>query len=148
MNFLGTGAQRAAKGSAVLVGGTLGTALAFSAWSATESAQDLPTVNFTSFSSSTNISYGEGTFGVSECQLQFGGDWDASANPMDDPPGIYVRDDLDGLVFMENVNDVIYWLFDYARLRSTTNGAEVRGLVTFNASGMSQGPYQRPSGNA
>lgn len=145
MNLLGTGSQRAAKGSAVTVDGS---SLAFTSWNAVESAQDLPTVNFTSFDSATDISYGEGLYGVSECQIQFGGDWDASANPLDDPPGIYVRDDLPNLLFYTNVNDVVYWSFPYARLRSTTNGAEVRGLVVFNASGMSQGPYSRPTGSA
>lgn len=102
---------------------------------------DLDTVNFES------SGYGEGISSILDASLSFGGDWDAGANPYDNPPGIYPRDDLPNLRFYTNVSDGQNWLFTYARLRSARNGSEVRGKVTFEASGMNQGSFTAPSGS-
>lgn len=136
--ILNTGKQRSGKNSRVTVGGT---PLVNNRWNVNYKGDDLDTVNFES------EGLGEGILGIEECDLSFGGDWDAGANFFDDPPGIYPRDDLADLQFTENTTDNVFWDFPYARLRSATNGAEVRGKVSFEASGMSQGPFVLPTGS-
>lgn len=137
--ILNTGKQRAGKGSRITVG-TGNTRLNHTKWSVNSKADDLDTVNFES------LGLDEGIAGVLGCELAFGGAWDAGLNVLVDPPGLYPRDDLPSLRFYENVTDAQSWLFTYARLRSANNGAEVRGLVTFDCSGMSQGAFTSPTG--
>lgn len=159
MQLLGTGSQRAAKASRVLVGSS---ALAFASWSANMSGPDLSTLNFQSFNTAYGTpmpggyggeSFSEGLYGALDCQLSCGGDWDASQNPLDLPtPGLYIRDDLEDLAFETNRIDVAGgvtpWAFPYARIRSAQNGAQVTGLVTFTVSGNNQGPFLGPIGSA
>lgn len=122
----------------MLVGGTQ---LAFAKWDVNFAVKDLDTTNFES------NGFGEGISGIEQADLSFGGDWDAGQNPMDNPPGIYPRDDLANLDFYENVTDNVFWNFPYARLRSCKNGASVDGKVTYEASGMSQGLTVQPTGS-
>lgn len=83
------------------------------------------------------------------CDLKFGGDWDAHTNPYGQPPGLYPRDDLAGLIFYESRDglDNIFYNFPFARIRSSVNGGEVHGKVTFNTSGKSQGIFTIPTGS-
>lgn len=146
----GTGAQRAGKLSRVLVNIV---PLSYSSWTVGLASQDLSTVNFESFNTagfnafSGGQSFGEGLHASVEAAIKFGGDWDAGTNPLDNPPGLYVRDDLFGLALEVNRFDATAWNFDYSRIRSAENGTAVGGLVTFSCSGMSQGPFTAPTGS-
>ncbi len=142
--ILSTGYQRAAKASQVLVAQT---ALSFASWEAQLNGDDLPTENFTSYDSATDNAYMEGILGFIGCELRYGGDWDAAANPLDDPPGLYPRDDLASLSFVVNINDATSWAFPYSRVRGATNGAAVKDKVTFSVTGKSQGEFTWPSGS-
>lgn len=143
--LLGTGYQRAGKNSRIEIGTTI---LAMSSWDITENGDDLDTANFTSAglsqASPNSTAFGEGILGFQQIAWNLGGNWDAHMAMYDDPPGLYVRDDLGLVKFFENVNDNDYVFMNYARVRSSNNGAEVKGLVTFKASGMSNGPYTLP----
>ena len=136
--ILSTGYQRSGKNSRVI---TNGTTLNFAKYDVDSSGDDQDTTNFES------DGVEEGILGVQLATISFGGDWDAHANPYDDPPGLYPRDDLPNTYFYPNVTDGLYWLFPYARIRSATNGSEVRGKVSFNASGKNQGPFTDPTGS-
>ncbi len=146
----GTGAQRAGKLSRVLV---LGTPLVYSSWTVTLSSPDLPTTNFESFNSggfnafSGGQTFGEGLHGQVDAAVRFGGDWDAGTNPLDNPPGLFVRDNLKTLVLQINRFDATGWAFPWSRIRSSECGTAVGALVTFSCSGHSQGPFSAPTGS-
>ena len=146
MNLIGTGYQIAGKTSQVLVGGS---ALTYASWEAAMKGDDLPTVNFQSYNITAAQTFGEGIIGPIDCDIKFGGDWDAGTNPLDEPPGLYPRDDLSSVSFVTNrvVAPSVAWDFDFVRLRSSTSGADVKGKVTFNTSGMNQGPFAPPVGS-
>ncbi len=136
--ILGTGIQRAMKNSRV---SSQSTSLAFAQWDVTLTGDDLDTANFES------EGLNEGILGFEGADWNCGGDWDAGTNPYDDPPGFYPRDDLNDLLFYENVTDAVLWDFPYARVRSSNNGGDIKGKVTFKASGKSQGPFNVPTGS-
>ena len=145
MQLLGTGFQIAGKSAAVVTNSNV---LAYSSWSSEIKGQDLETLNFTSYDVLADQSYGEGIIGSIEASVKFGGDWDAGDNSLtNNPPGLYPRDDLPDTQFFTNVNAAIFWQFPWIRLRSSHNGAEVKGKVTFDTSGMSQGLFIPPVGN-
>jgi hypothetical protein len=144
MELIGTGKQRAGKTSQIVVGTT---PLTFASWEVTLTTDDLDTDNFESYNATAGQSYGEGIMGFLSCDLKFGGDWDAGTDPLGSPPGLYPRDDLANLNFYTSRIDGIYWSFPYARLRSATNGAQVKGKVTFSCSGKNQGPFTFPTGS-
>ncbi len=124
------GAMRSGKGSRIQVSGT---ALTLARWNVTRRGDDLDTTNFESDGED------QGTIGVEAADWTMSGLWDADQNRFIDPPGLYPRDNLDGLRFYENTNDGIGWNIPIARVLSASNGAEVRGLVTFEANGKSNG---------
>jgi hypothetical protein len=142
MQLIGTGKQRAAKTSRVLIGAQ---ALTFASWEVTLNGEDYDTTNFESYNAIAGQTYGEGILGPVECDLKFGGDWDAGPNPLGSPPGLYPRDDLQNVYFYTSRIDMVFWTFPYVRIRSSVNGGEVRGKVTFNTSGKSQGPFTFPT---
>lgn len=143
--ILGTGYQRASKASQVTVGGT---SLAFSSWKADVDGQDTETTNFESYVLASDTTYREGILGPIVCNITFGGDWDAALNPLEDPPGLYPRDDLANLAFVVNRTDANFWDFPYARLRSAGSGAsDVSSAISFDCGGMSQGPFVFPLGS-
>ena len=144
MNLLGTGTQRAGKASQVNVDGT---ALTFASYNAKVAGQDLETTNFESYVLAEDTTYKEGILGPIECALDFGGDWDAGTNPLDDPPGLYPRDDLPNVEFVTNRGDASFWDFPYVRLRNCASGAAPDAKVTFTCDGMSQGPFVFPIGS-
>lgn len=138
MQLLGTGKQRSAKTCRIAVGSGP-QHLTFASFEVNMKGDDLPTVNFESYNVSDANTFDEGILGKIGCDLRFGGDWDAGTTPIPDPPGLYPRDDLSNLLFIVNRTDSTQWDFPYARLRSSTNGGEVNGKVTFQCSGMNQG---------
>lgn len=136
--ILGTGIQRSGKTSALLADSVT---MAMSKWNVTEEGDDLDTVNFES------EGLGEGILGIQRLRYTAGGAWDAGVNSIDSPPGIYVRDDLPNLNLVLNTTDSTFYYMPYARVRSATVGTDVKGLVTFDWAGMSQGIYGVPSGS-
>jgi hypothetical protein len=130
--IIGTGYQRSGKNSRVEVNSSV---LTQSKWEANLKGDDLDTANFQS------EGLNEGIVGFIGAEWSCGGNWDANQNSFEDPPGFYPRDNLQNLLFYTNVADAVYWAFPYARVRSATNGAEAKGLVTFQASGMNQGNF-------
>lgn len=144
MQLLGTGIQRAGKTSQVIVNGVT---LTFASYEAGVEGQDLETTNFDSYNVADEQTYEEGILGKLKCSLRFGGDWDAGENPLDDPPGLFPRDDLPDLSFVVSRIDLTSWAFPYARIRTSTNGSSVGDKVTFSCSGMNQGPFSYPSGS-
>lgn len=124
------GKQRAGKNSRVQIAGTN---LRHANWKANYKGDDLDTTNFES------AGLEQGTIGVIVIEWSTGGDWDASINSYDSPPGLYPRDDLGTVKFFENVTDNVGWTITANRVLSAENGAEVKGKVTFNSSGKSQG---------
>jgi hypothetical protein len=141
--IIGTGKQRSAKASRVLVGAQ---ALTFASWEANMTADNLDTINFESYNTTYSQSFTEGILGPIDGAFSFGGDWDAGTIPMGSPPGIYPRDDLANLSFLTNRADNTSWYYPFSRLRSTKCGGEVKGLITFTASGMNQGLFLPPAG--
>lgn len=124
------GSMRAGKNSRVTIASTN---LRFANWRVTVRGDDLDTTNFESSGAE------QGTIGVTVAEWNTGGDWDAGINPYDAPPGLYPRDDLGAVRFYENVTDNIFHSYLTNRVISAENGAEVKGKVTFSATGKSQG---------
>jgi hypothetical protein len=162
MQIIGTGRQRAAKTSRIQVGTSTNSYLTFASWEVALKGDDYDTTNFESYNAAGfggGQSFGEGVLGPVECDITFGGDWDAGANapgypsPFVNPPGLYPRDDLAAVNFYTSRLDntlfaVAPWNFPYMRVRGATNGGEIRGKVTFKVTGKSQGPFTFPATNA
>lgn len=136
--------QRAAKAARVQVGADF---LTYSSWKVDVSGDDLETTNFESYVLADDTTYKEGVLGPIECAVDFGGDWDAGTNPLDNPPGLYPRDDLADVSLIVNRTDATMWDFPYVRLRGASSGGEVGGKVTFTCTGKSQGPFVFPIGS-
>lgn len=132
------GKKRSAKGARITVGGT---ALNWSEWDATVKGDDLDTTCFEDGGHET------GVIGIDVVEYSVKGDWDAGRNAFDSPPGLYPRDDLSTVRLYENVSDNIFWAFATSRVLSARNGAQVRGLVSFEASCKSNGSYTLPTGS-
>lgn len=132
---------RAGKGSRVQVESTN---LTKSKWDIDYHGDDLDTTNFES------LGFDQGTIGVIGIDFSFGGNWDAQANNLTDPPGLFPRDNLGTVNLYENQTDNIFWnLTPTNRILSSKNGAEVRGLVTFESNGKTNGSgFVLPTGNA
>lgn len=124
------GAFRAGKNSRVVVEATNLTA---ANWRVTRRGDDLDTTNFESAGQE------QGLIGVEVSDWSLGGDWDSAQNRFTDPPGLFPRDDLGEIQFYTNLADADFHNITDNRVLSAENGAEVRGKVTFSASGKSQG---------
>lgn len=135
---MAVGKARSGKGARVSAGGTTLRAAEFEA---AQQADDLDTTNFEC--SGTE----QGTIGVLSATWSIRGDWDASVNMFDNPPGLYPRDDLLNLYLYTNLVDNVYWYFATARVLSSRNSGQVRGKVTFEASGKNQGTFVSPTGS-
>lgn len=133
-----SGLPRAGKGSRVSVNGTN---LNLAEWDVDMSSDDLDTTTFESGGME------EGTVGIQVAKWDMKGRWDASKNFFDSPPALYPQDSFPNLQFYENVSDNVYWMFPFARILSSKNGATVRGLVTFEASGKSNSSFMTPTGS-
>lgn len=122
-----------------------GDPIAHQQWSATYHGDDLDTTNFESNGKD------EGLIGIVGVDFSAKGNWDAQKNPIGAPPGLYPRDDggVDGKAIQfftktggQNFN------FPLWRILDCTINVEVRGLVTFDYKGKSQGNFTEPQGNA
>jgi hypothetical protein len=131
------GKQRAGAGSRIRIGGAVN--LNGNSWDCDRTGDDLDTTNFESQGEE------EGIIGVKASPFNYSGDWDAGANWFGNPPGIFVRADGPSHQFFFSVADNTGILLPGVRLLSTRNSAQVRGKVTFNASGRSQGSAGIPS---
>ena len=100
-------------------------------------------------SSLGTITFDEGISGVLGSDVRCGGSWDAGVNAAADPPGILPRDDLPAVDFFVSraSQDDTFWAYPYLRIRSAHNSGEVKGLVLYDASGKSQGPFTPPLGS-
>lgn len=136
--ILGTGKQRAGKGSRI---GINNVAQVLGRWSAESTKEEHDTTSFESGG------FSEAIVGIDQANVTLAGDWDAGANFYDDPPGIYPRDDLAAVKFFTSISDNIFWDFTYLFIRSASNSAEVRGKIAFEASGRNQGSYFLPAGS-
>ena len=142
MILLGTGTQRAAKTSRVLVGSTF---LTFASFEATATGAEIPTTNFSSYNAARAESFAEGIMGVLSSDFKFGGGWDAGFRPTQNPPGLYPRDDLATVQLMTSRLEGTIWDYPLARIRSVTNSGEVEGIVAFNVTdAKNQGPFSYP----
>lgn len=146
--ILTTGAQRAAKLARIQI---LSQNLALASWEATVTGADLPTVNFESYNAIKGETYNEGLYGVLSCDGRFGGAWEAggqgaiSPKFTANPPGLYVRDDLQTVKFFVNRTDSTYFDFPYMRIRGVNISAAVEGLVLFNIGDFkNQGRFEYP----
>lgn len=124
------GKFRAAKNSRVKVNGTN---LNKSVWDLTLKGDDLDTTTFESGG------WEQGTIGINSIDFSYGANWDAGANNLDNPPGLYPRDDGPDHKFYENTTDNVFWDLPLVRILSAKNGAEVRGLVSFSTEGKMNG---------
>lgn len=130
---------RAGKGSRVIVEAVV---LNKSAWDLTFQGDDLDTSTF------EGGGFDQGTIGIQGVDWNMGANWDASANNLTDPPGLYPRDDLGDVKFYTNLADAIFWDLSSNRVLSSKNGAEVKGLVTFSSTGKMNGAsLTKPTGN-
>jgi hypothetical protein len=136
---IGTGVQIAGKYSRISAEGT---ALAMAKGNVVFVTQDLDTTNFNSVFN--GVSYLEGISAPVGLTWTLGGGWDAGTIAYDDPPGLYPRDDLPNLLFYLNVALAQGYTMPFARVRSSTTNMDVKGLVTFDSAGMSQGPFVVP----
>lgn len=89
----------------------------------------------------------QGTIGPTATEWSFRGKWNAAQNPFDSPPGIYPRDDLPNLLFYPSVADGTVAEIAFARVLSSRVGSEIRGAVTMEASGKSNGGITLPTGS-
>ncbi len=147
MNILATGSQRAGKTSQVNANGT---ALAYSSYDVTVSSEDHSTNNFNSWDAGAfgnGQSFDEGLLCFVKADISFGGDWDAGLNAFDNPPGMFPRDDFPNLELFTSIIDVVDFRFSYMRIRSAKTGSQATASVTFEVSGMNQGPFALPTGN-
>jgi hypothetical protein len=144
MQLIGTGKQRSGKTARILVGAQV---LTYASWKNDLKGDEQPTLNFESYNVISGQSYDEGILGALGCDTHFGGDWDAGLNPLNAPPGLFPRDDLAGVTHYTSRLDNVFWAFPFVRLRSASNGAEVKGKVAFDCGGMSQGPFTVPTGS-
>lgn len=130
---------RAAKGSRITI---VGTPMRKSVWDLTLRGDDLDDTTF----ESSGIE--QGTIGIVAIDWSMGTNWDASANNLDSPPGLYPRDDLGDVKFYMNLSDNVFWDLPQNRVLSSKCGAEVKGLVSFSTDGKLNGPGQSfPTGS-
>lgn len=132
------GRPRAGKSGRILVGLVN---LNLSEWTAEDKMDDLDTTTF------ENDGYETGTVGIEVLEYGFKGNWDASRNHFDSPPGLYPRDDLAVVKLYEAILDNVFWSVPLSRVLSARNGCVVRQLVTFEASLKSNGVFVRPTGS-
>lgn len=132
-----SGSFRSGRDSRVQVGATN---LNMAKWDADSSGDDIDTNNF------EGNGYGEGVVGIVEASLSADGIWNAAANPIDSPPGLYPRWDLQNLKFYLNKAEN-FWSFPYARVTSSKNSSAVKEKVGFSFSGKSNGIFYPPTGS-
>lgn len=149
--ILGTGYQRAAKTAQILINSV---ALNWASWQVTIKGQDINTVNFGSYVAAPGggwndgQTFEEGILGAVSSSQTWGGLWDAHANPLANPPGLYPRDDLAATNFVVNRTDTTKFAWPYMRLRSVGARADnvASGAVGFDIQdSLNQGTFSFPT---
>jgi hypothetical protein len=77
-------------------------------------------------------------------------DWDAAANPMDDPPGLYpgaVLTDLSLYLDEAATAQGPFWDMPKALILGTPMNAMVDALIHLTVNGANKGPFGRPTGD-
>lgn len=76
-----------------------------------------------------------------------GADWDAGANALDDPPGLYPRSDGTNLKIYTNVSDNKSFVMASFRCFKANITSSAKGTVSYTADGASQGSFTVPAGS-
>ena len=118
-----------------------GSEFAMQEWSTTWRGADLDTTNFES------NGYEEGLIGVQGVDWTVNGDWDASQNPLEDPPGLYPRVAGEAMILTTNTTDAQNWDFPQFRVHSSQLSVRTSGKVSINASGKNNGTFTPPTGS-
>lgn len=115
--------------------------LAVGEWSTDYNGAKLETTNFESNGKFTGLT------GILSVSWSISGHWDAGANPLDDPPGLYPRDDGSNMQLFTKVADNVFWSFPTFLVETSTVKSTFDGLVEFDTSGSSNGDFAPPTGS-
>lgn len=110
-------------------------------WSTNFTGASLDTSNF-----ETN-GWKQQLIGLESVAWSIAGDWDAGKNPLDDPPGLFPREDGVDMLLYTNVTDAHVWQIPFWSCSDSKTSTSVDGKVTFDASGDSQGQIFPPVGS-
>jgi hypothetical protein len=131
------GAWRTGIDMAVSIGGT---ELGVIGFSVSERGEDHDTTN--SRSQGT-----EGTVGWVDAEIKLEMNWDASLNPMDDPPNIVPGAILDNVSGWINTIDNTFFHFDQARVIDAEIPIRIRDLIKYNCTLRNHGIWVDPTGS-
>lgn len=115
--------------------------MATSEWSCTLTGAELDTSNF---EGNGRHSYILGLEGMSWSISSL---YDAAKNPLDDPPGLYARDDGTNMKLYVDRPNSRYWDLPTWICSSAATTVTVAGLVTFTASGKAQDDFALLTGS-
>jgi hypothetical protein len=133
---------RAGKGGRTRIQNAQGsTNLANQSWDITHSGDKLDTSNFEGNGKKSWL------IGLESLSWRLGALFDANKNPEDDPPGLYVRDDGEGMQLFTNKTDNKYWNLPSWICDSSHMSVTVAGLVMYDASGMAQNDFEKITGS-
>jgi hypothetical protein len=110
-------------------------------WTISLDAMELDTSNFESGGKKSYLIGLEGLAWTIEANF------DAAKNPLDDPPGFYMRDDGVTMKLYTNVANNRFWSMPTWMCSKCDMGVTVAGLVTFNASGKAQEDFALITGS-
>lgn len=122
-------AFKAGKGGRTSVNGVN---MANQSWSALFAGDELDCSNFEGNGRKSWL------IGLERLEWDLGTLWDSAANPLSDPPGLYVRDDGTQMKLFANVNLNKYWDIPNWVCSQSKMDITVSGLVQFSASGKAQ----------
>lgn len=91
--------------------------------------------------------YEVGIIGILGLDWSLSADWDAGANALDDPPGLYPRSDGTNLKIYTNVSDNKSFVMASFRCFQSQIQTNARGTVSYSSSGASQGSFTVPAGS-
>lgn len=132
------GKWRAGKNTRISVGSQN---LALASYDLTDSGADIDTTN----TESNGVT--EGIIGPENLDWNSGGKWDAGQNPLDNPPGMYPRQDGENLSFYTSQTDNVFYNLPFFRCHQATLRMTVQGGVDISARGKNQGSYSRAQGS-
>jgi hypothetical protein len=138
----GNGTQCSGKLSRVTIGSGSGGTIILNAKGCdiTEQGEDIDTTNFEA------QGYDTGIIGIQSMTFDVKSDFDLGLN-MYNVPGIYPRSDLPNFTAYENVIDGETWSAALCRILSSRNGMPIRGAVSFDFNGKSNGVYINAGGS-
>jgi hypothetical protein len=86
--------------------------------------------------------------GINDCTFVIETDWDADANPMDDPPGLRAGNVLTNLrLHFDEEAASPYWSFPKAIILGTPVNCMIDAVCHITANGANKGIYYRPTGD-